>query len=240
MIDAELPRAIATSCTDQLPLLLTNRELASLLKKSITSVQDDASRAPWRLPPRLIIPGATGVRYAHVEVLRWLDDAAAGRLSPPPAKESSGRRRGRSTGSTITAKIQNGKLAAYFLTVVRTATSESLQATPSTLGLPTPLPVRSEKEIAADAAKAAEHEASRLNLRKIHDAWSALESPTQETIRDRFMAEIAEGNPIVYGSLRRSGKLADQIRHRMLMEWLIDDAQLGSGTTAIAAGRGDE
>lgn len=103
MVDEELPHAMTTSCADQLPVLLTNRELASLLKKSLRSVRDDASRAPWRLPPRLIIPGATGVRYAHVEVLRWLDDAAAGRLSPPPAKELSGRRRGRSTGSTITA-----------------------------------------------------------------------------------------------------------------------------------------
>jgi hypothetical protein len=88
---------------NQLPLILTNEHIASLLVKSKRTVQDDAARAPWRLPPRLQIPGTAGVRYAREEVRTWLENLGEGKLPPRPADLPIGRRRGRPPGSTTKA-----------------------------------------------------------------------------------------------------------------------------------------
>lgn len=91
---------------DQLPLILTNEHIAKLLHKSLRSIQDDASRAPWRLPPRLPIPGTRGVRYLRDEVRRWFEGSSGGTTpqpAPPPPSPGAPtgvRRRGRPRGTT--------------------------------------------------------------------------------------------------------------------------------------------
>lgn len=134
-------------------------------------------------------------------------------------------------------KVQKGKLAAYFLTVAKKATPESLSIKPSTLDLPATAPARSEEEIAAEAAKSAQHEAVRRALREVDDAWKALDAPQRELLRAQFMAHLAEDNRIVYESLRRKQNSFDGLGHRLLLQWLVDNARL---TTIAAAGGGDE
>lgn len=84
---------------NQLPLVLTNEDIAALFRMSLRTVQDYAWRAPERLPPRLHIPGSAGVRYSRDIVRSWLEDIVAGRLTPPPRKLS-GCPLGRQPGST--------------------------------------------------------------------------------------------------------------------------------------------
>lgn len=47
-------------------------ELAALLHKTERTVKKDVSVAPWRLPPRVRIPGSRRVMWLRATVLEWL------------------------------------------------------------------------------------------------------------------------------------------------------------------------
>lgn len=85
---------------DQEPLILTNTDIARLVRKRLSTVQADAWRAPWRLPPRMDIPGTAGVRYDRETVRRWFESRATGQ--PQPRRRTpDGPPLGRPPGTTI-------------------------------------------------------------------------------------------------------------------------------------------
>lgn len=47
-------------------------ELAALLHKTERTVKKDVSVAPWRLPPRVRIPGSRRVMWLRSTVMDWL------------------------------------------------------------------------------------------------------------------------------------------------------------------------
>lgn len=52
--------------------LLLIEDLADVLGLSPETIRSDVSRAPDRLPPRLIIPGRKAVRWRKADVDAWL------------------------------------------------------------------------------------------------------------------------------------------------------------------------
>lgn len=48
------------------------RELAVILHKSEASISADVTRAPHRLPPRIVIPGSRKVLWRLSTVEQWL------------------------------------------------------------------------------------------------------------------------------------------------------------------------
>ncbi|WP_205756884.1 hypothetical protein [Solilutibacter silvestris] len=82
-----------------LPLLLTNELVAQVLSKAVRTVQDDATRAPWRLPPRVAIEGSNSVRYDRDAFRRWLEERIVGDIPNPVFSP----RPGRSKGTTVEA-----------------------------------------------------------------------------------------------------------------------------------------
>lgn len=122
-------------------------------------------------------------------------------------------------------RVQKGKLAGYFLTVVRKAAPDSLAMPQAGLTLPPPKPV-SEEERAATAAAEAKKEARKRQLDAAEAAWQAMPAEEQESLRRGFLESLlADDNRIVYDSLRRSKDLTPgTMGYRMLMSWLVDKA----------------
>lgn len=92
---------------ERLPLVLTNRHVAEILHKSEKTVRDDASRAPWRLPPRLQIPGTAHVRYSRDAVRQWLDGLTPSQPTPPPPALARRRGRPRGTSSVVVRALRH-------------------------------------------------------------------------------------------------------------------------------------
>jgi len=55
-----------------LPETLGTAELAVLLHKSEKTIKKDLSVAPWRLPPRVRVPGSRRVMWLRETVYQWL------------------------------------------------------------------------------------------------------------------------------------------------------------------------
>lgn len=47
-------------------------EVAALLQRSKSTVRSDASRRPYSLPPRLLIPGSKALLWLEKDVEAWL------------------------------------------------------------------------------------------------------------------------------------------------------------------------
>ena len=122
-------------------------------------------------------------------------------------------------------KLQKGKIAGYFLTVVKKATPDSLSQQQSSLDLPAAPPVMSPEEAAAAAAAEQEKEARRQRLEAAGAAWLAKSPEEQERLLSAFMAHLAESNRVVYDSLRRNKNLTPgTMGYRFLLNWLVDGA----------------
>lgn len=52
---------------------LTVEDLATLLKRSVSTIKSDVSRRPDTLPPRLVVPGSKAVMWLEADVHAWLD-----------------------------------------------------------------------------------------------------------------------------------------------------------------------
>lgn len=57
---------------NMLPETLGTAELATLLQKSEKTIKKDVTVAPWRLPPRVRIPGSRRVMWLRETVIDWL------------------------------------------------------------------------------------------------------------------------------------------------------------------------
>ena len=91
---------------ESLPLVLLNTgTLASLIGVSRTTVQKDLSRAPYRLPPPIWIPGRRSARWLLTDVEAWLKGL---RSSPAalPASTQGKRKRGRPSKAEQIAKAR--------------------------------------------------------------------------------------------------------------------------------------
>ena len=55
-----------------LPETIGTAELAALLHKTEKTIKKDVSVAPWRLPPRVLIPGSRRVMWLRETVIEWL------------------------------------------------------------------------------------------------------------------------------------------------------------------------
>lgn len=53
---------------------LTIKELATVLKRSPTTIATEVTKAPHKLPPRLKLPGSRKVLWLATDVERWLDE----------------------------------------------------------------------------------------------------------------------------------------------------------------------
>lgn len=89
------------SHADNHPLVLGVFELAEILKKTPTSVFNDRSRAPHRLPPDCTPPGTQKPLWLLSDVLAWLAShrttLTPAPAAPPPPQDAPPRRRGRPT-----------------------------------------------------------------------------------------------------------------------------------------------
>lgn len=122
-------------------------------------------------------------------------------------------------------KVQKGKIAGYFLTVVKKATPDSLSQPQSSLDLAAAPRVSSAEELAAIAAAEAEKEARKQLLAAAEGAWQARAPEEQESTLVAFMAFLAKDNRVVYDSLRRNKTLAPgTMGYRLLLNWLVDAA----------------
>lgn len=128
--------------------------------------------------------------------------------------------------------IQPGKIAGYFLSVVKNATSESL-AMNSPLDAPA-APVVPAEEVVAAALEAAKREANRKMLSAVEARWSALPTAQQEEMRATFMAYLAEENPIVHAGLRRKPMVDCGLGYRLLLQWFASQSRRERGVPAIA------
>jgi len=131
--------------------------------------------------------------------------------------------------------IQPGKIAGYFLSVVRNATPESL-ALSARIDEP-PAAITTAEELAAAGLDAAKQEANRQALRATEAKWNALPTTRQEAVRAEFMAHLARDNPIVHAVLR--GK-SDGLSHRLLLQWLADQERCRDSLSVTSGGSGDE
>lgn len=52
--------------------LLDLADMALILNKTKVTIRSDSSRAPHRLPPRVVLPGSTKLLWRRETVLRWL------------------------------------------------------------------------------------------------------------------------------------------------------------------------
>ncbi len=80
--------------------VLDAHTLAPLLGVAVSTVLKDVSRAPWRLPPMVRIPGRQGARWLRSDVFAWLKSLRQDPVPPPksaPAGISQPGRRGRPT-----------------------------------------------------------------------------------------------------------------------------------------------
>ena len=76
-----------------LPKTLTVEDLAAVLHKDVATVAADVSRAPERLPPRLVIPGQKKPLWLEDDVVEWLRQCSAGaasRVRKPVRRKRSG------------------------------------------------------------------------------------------------------------------------------------------------------
>lgn len=71
---------------DDLPPVLTIRDLADLLRLNEHTVRADLHRRPASLPPRLHLPGRRTVRFAKQAVVAWL--ASSKPMEPVPDSDS--------------------------------------------------------------------------------------------------------------------------------------------------------
>lgn len=62
--------------------LLDEQTLASLLKISKKSLQNQYSKAPWTLPQAISVPGARGPRWQAKVVQQWLDECPKHTVKP--------------------------------------------------------------------------------------------------------------------------------------------------------------
>lgn len=51
-------------------------ELATLLRRSVSTIKTDCRRRPKTLPPRLKIPGSTRLIWLESDVQKWLQQCA--------------------------------------------------------------------------------------------------------------------------------------------------------------------
>jgi len=71
-------------------------DLAALLHRQVHTIRNDASRAPYRLPPRCVLPGQKRLLWRKDDVLAWL--AAAVAVEPRSTSSEAPRsKRGRPT-----------------------------------------------------------------------------------------------------------------------------------------------
>lgn len=58
-------------------------DLASLLKRSVSTIRSDVTRRPHTLPPRLDIPGTKTVIWLQSDVEEWLRRLRDGKKTRP-------------------------------------------------------------------------------------------------------------------------------------------------------------
>lgn len=130
-------------------------------------------------------------------------------------------------------KVQKGKIAGYFLTVVKKATPDSLTLPQSSLDLPPAQPMVSPEEAAAAAAEAEQKAARKKRLDEAEASWLAKTAEDQERLLTDFMAHLSESNRIIYDSLRRNKNVEQgTMGYRFLLNWLVDGNEVGEGTQA--------
>lgn len=79
-------------------------DLAALLHRQAQTIRNDASRAPYRLPPRCALPGQKRLLWRKDDVLTWLAAAVTvehGPMSPEAPRP----RRGRPTKAEQRARL---------------------------------------------------------------------------------------------------------------------------------------
>ena len=54
--------------------LLTIDDLAVLLHRSRATVKRESSQAPWKLPPRVKLPGCRKPLWRREDVTRWIEE----------------------------------------------------------------------------------------------------------------------------------------------------------------------
>jgi len=122
-------------------------------------------------------------------------------------------------------KVQRGKIAGYFLTVVKKATPDSLSQPQSSLDLPVASAPASPEELAVVAAAEKEKEARKHLLDAAAKDWQAKSPEEQEGLLVAFMAFLAENHRAAYDALRRNKNLAPgTMGYRFLLNWLVDGA----------------
>lgn len=136
--------------------------------------------------------------------------------------------------------VRPGKAAPYFLSVLRSATPESLGIAKPALDIKPAVAVRTQQWLAADAEEAVERERARRGMRETEDAWNGLGAKHQEELRAQFMVHLAEDNRLIFDSLRRKNGCNEGLGYRLLLQWLINKTKVLRAITAIAEGAGDE
>lgn len=56
-----------------MPELLGFDELAELLHRSRSTIKKESSQAPWKLPPRIKLPGSRKPLWLKADVIKWLE-----------------------------------------------------------------------------------------------------------------------------------------------------------------------
>ncbi|GAB2808118.1 hypothetical protein GCM10027021_35920 [Dyella kyungheensis] len=79
-------------------------DLAALLHRQVHTIRNDASRAPYRLPPRCALPGQKRLLWRKDDVLAWLAAAVAVETQPM-SSEAPRPRRGRPTKAEQRARL---------------------------------------------------------------------------------------------------------------------------------------
>lgn len=79
-------------------------DLAALLHRQVHTIRNDASRAPYRLPPRCVLPGQKRLLWRKDDVLAWLAAAVAIEHGPM-SSEAPRPRRGRPTKAEQRARL---------------------------------------------------------------------------------------------------------------------------------------
>lgn len=70
---------------DDLPPVLTIKDLADFLRLHEHTVRADLNRRPDSLPPRMHLPGRRTVRFSKEVVIAWLAGATAAITTATPA-----------------------------------------------------------------------------------------------------------------------------------------------------------
>lgn len=55
------------------PVIVGPEYIAELLGMEVSTVKVDARRKPTSLPPRLVLPGHTRLRWVEADVIAWLN-----------------------------------------------------------------------------------------------------------------------------------------------------------------------